>query len=180
MGESRHPVRPQLAHQASTMGHCGRVGTGSPGATQQISHLPQAAVPFGVPTLTLSTHPHPSQCPCHHTPHAQPHSGPFFHLFLPGHSQGQGMVGAPLIPHNYSLPLGPACISRGDCPCCPLRQPPAQVLTWGTKKAGRWHFLGCPRARRVDSGLAHPHLGNRRTLPQRLLPLYACPMGKGP
>ena len=52
----------------------------------------------------------------------------------------------------------------------------------GAQRAGRWHFLGVPRARGVGSG--HLNLGTRRGPPQRQLPdrrctsLYNSPGGK--
>lgn len=94
-----------------------------------------------------------------------------------GKAKFRGPWGPPS-PHNCSMPLGPACTSGGNGPCCPLRQPRAQGADSGTQRAGRWHYPRAPWGHGEQSlGLAHLHLGTRRHPPQ------AAPgteVGKGP
>ena len=112
--------------------HWGDTGWGasSPGATQQVSHPPQAAVPVsedqcGRATLMPPTCSHPpARCPHHCTPHSQGHAQPLLSSpFSQGKAKFRGQWG-PIIAHgvriwgkqpvlSFEAALSPRCFRGG-------------------------------------------------------------------
>lgn len=174
--EPARPRRDSRAGPPRSSGPPSRLRLPPPRPRGRVRVCAGARPPPGPRSRTPTARPPPTPCLARAAPGLT--QAPFPFLLCPRAKPSSGDHGGPPNPHNCSMPLGPACTSGGNGPCCPLRQPRAQGADSGTQRAGRWHYPRAPWGHGEQSlGLAHLHLGTRRHPPQ------AAPgteVGKGP